>query len=194
MNPTPSHHDQMRDFDDFADVLTGDGLDLPIRGTVYTVEPCDADTGLYLTRLFGQMEKASRGLPVEVDDLDDDAEVALFERVLGDAYGQMIDDGAPWPAMKLAMAAGWTYHVHGAEAARMVWNAGGDPKALDQAKLANGNRKARRAGQARERTQTPTGAVATTNGPGSGSGTNSHQPSGPNQNGGGRGGRRRRRR
>lgn len=193
MTSTPSNHDvaeEMRDFDDFADVLTGGGLALPISGTVYTIAPCDAETGLYLTRLFGQMERVSKGQTSDVADFSDGEEIDLFHRVLGQAFDDMAEDGVSWHAMRLAMAAGWTYHVHGEQSARAVWNAGGDPKALQE----HGNRQTRRARAATSRTATSTDEGDTTPTPDSTSGTNSRQGSAPSGNRPGTGTRRRRRR
>lgn len=198
MTNTPSHPEaapeQMRDFEDFEQVLTGGGLELPVRGTVYVVEPCSAENGIYLTRLFGDMERASRGISITTEGFTDEQESELMRRILGAAYDDMLEDGVPWPAVRHAMAAAWVYQVHGTESARAVWNSGGDPKALASARAERErekeNRQQRRARAAQERTST--GAASATPPPDSTSGTSSPPTSHPH--GQSKNSRRRRRR
>lgn len=156
-------------FRDFTEILGGDaGIALPIAGRTYRIRPCDAETGLYLTGLFAQIERYSQGrsptvAALEGEELDDDQERALMRRVLGDALDQMITDRVPWPAVQLAMAAGWAYHVHGRDAALAIWNAGGDPKA---AAPPPGNRATRRATAAANTTRQRDSMSGTSSPPG----------------------------
>lgn len=109
-------------------------LKLPIKGKVYRIESVDAATGVWCQRLMSVAVQASSGKKVsEKDvaslDLDDDQELDLYQRTMGDTYAEMVDDGIPWEWIKHAGTTTLLWIANGTDAAEAFWNAGGNPEA-----------------------------------------------------------------
>ncbi|MFD1940531.1 hypothetical protein ACFSKW_54660 [Nonomuraea mangrovi] len=102
----------------------GETLDLPINGTVYSVPPVDAETGVRLVSRF--TEVASKADDEEVS--DDLTEIALYQETLGPVYAQLLAAKVPWPMIKAAGLTALTWHLHGEDTALIVWERGGFPK------------------------------------------------------------------
>lgn len=159
-----------RDLDEFLD----DSLRLPIGGTTYVVPPVDAKTGIIFERLLAAGVTVANGGELEGDlspILDDDQELTLYERALGTAYQQMIDDGVSWPRIKLAGVTSFLFTTAGAEVAEAYWSSGG----ASQGEAVAPNRAARRA----QTRSSSTGGASTTRERVSGSGTKSRRSSSP---------------
>lgn len=110
-------------------------LPLPIGGKVYEIESPDAETGLFVQRMFAVQAKAAAGKVVSDAqlsrlELDDDEETTLYERLLGDALDDMTADGVRWEQVKLAGTAAllWVQGVD-MDTIERFWNAGGRPEA-----------------------------------------------------------------
>lgn len=144
----------LHDLSDFLDP----NLSLPIKGTTYTVEPPDAETGLRLQRLSDWMLGAAAAVesdteaPAPSDQLvDDAAELDMYRDALGAAYAAMIADRMPWPMLKVAGMTAFLHWTVGAEQAEAYWSAGGRPE--PQA----GNRASRRAARSTPRPDSASG-------------------------------------
>lgn len=139
-----------------------DPLVLPIGGKEYTIAPLGAADGIRFTLASDpkvEPEDVPGGIPT------DDEVNRMF---LGAAYDQMIADNIPGPALTRAVMAAMADHKAGRVAAQILWETGGDPKAVTQLanKLAN---KAKR--------KQPTDRATSTKRPDSTSGTNSQKGS-----------------
>lgn len=112
------------DLDEFFDPT----LKLPIGGKTYVVPSPDAKTGLWAQ---GMMTAAVQIRAGETPDglealvLDDDEERDLYERLLGDAYAEMVADGVKWHKIKHAGTTALWWVVYGKDVAERFWNAGG---------------------------------------------------------------------
>lgn len=76
------------------------------EGSTYKVPSPDATTGLWLTALAELSIKQATGVELSPKDaeslvLDDEQELTFMQRVLGSAYGQMIEDGVAWSDLQL---------------------------------------------------------------------------------------------
>lgn len=92
-------------FKDLGDWAEIGGLKLPISGKVYSLPPVSAELGPRLQILMSVGVDVSTGQRVAEADqvvLNDMDERKLYEDVLGTAYGEMVADGVPWPALKHA--------------------------------------------------------------------------------------------
>src|SRR5690625_3533188 len=113
----------------FFDYLEDDALELDgIRsreypdGKTYRIESPDADTGLYLAALGDIMLRAGTGAPVSDDQvsrlkLDDDQELELMDRVLGETKDEMIADGVKWVHLRGVSKYAFIYFAVGKEQA-----------------------------------------------------------------------------
>lgn len=153
------------------------GLDLTVRGTVYTVPLPSAALGLWCQRIAqaaGAIRTAEtpdevRAAIQQIEALPElDGTMTLPERVLGDMYGQLVADKVEHPYIQFCGETAYIWIVNGEEAARRHWESGGRPEAGGPA-----NRKERRAST---RT-TGTDAASGTKQPASTSGTNSRRRS-----------------
>lgn len=112
-----------------------DPLELPIRGKTYIVRSPDAKTGLFVQAMMLAAAQVRAGGNVDDDTissvvLNDDDERDLHERVLGDAYQQMLDDAVPWHLLKAAGVTTVLWITQGRVTAESYWNEGSDaPKA-----------------------------------------------------------------
>lgn len=102
-------------------------LQLPMRGKTYVVESPDATTGVHVQRLFSTATTVIAGGDVSEKDLaaielDDDEEKELYPRVLGTAYGEMVEDKIPWVWIKHAGTTALMWIGVGVEAAEKFWS------------------------------------------------------------------------
>ena len=122
-----------RDLDEFLDPT----LKLPIRGKTYVVQSVDAKTGLWCQRMMHVAVTAVAGLSMsEADaaslDLDDHQELDLYQRVLGDAYDEMVADGLPWEWIKHAGTTAFMWAAGNREQAESFWASPGKARATPQ--------------------------------------------------------------
>jgi len=161
----------------FADLdeFFSPGLVLTVRGRAYTVPLPSAELGLWCRRMLaatGQLHAAStpeemRRAAERIDALPEPpGDLSFEERVLGDAYQQMVADGVPDPYVQFAARTAYTWIAADEATARRFWESGGNPKAPT-------NRAERR----QTRTSSTGGAPATPS-PASTSGTSTRQRSG----------------
>jgi hypothetical protein len=121
------------DLDQFLD----DGLDLPVGGVTYRIPAPDAMLGLWCQRLCAAGFAVSRGeeppgnLPKAPDlNLDDEDEHALYRRLCGDAWDQMIKAGVSWPKLQVVGTTVLLWVGLGQQTAEAYWRSGGDPNSL----------------------------------------------------------------
>lgn len=155
------------------DQIKQEPLALPIRGKTYVIPEVTADVGLKLAVLRDESFKAAAGEDVDetkLRDLDDDSEQDLYNQCLGTAYQEMVDDGVPYGALKLAGITAYIDFAMGREAAETVWATGGrDPKAETP----------KSSGQPPTETPTRSAAGSTTKQPASRTGTSSRKVKSP---------------
>jgi hypothetical protein len=149
------------------DTLFDDTLPLPIGGKVYVVPAPDAELGLWCQRMVsaGLMIQAGETPPENMPKLtlNDEDEEALYRRMLGDTYNELINDAVSWPRIQLIGQTALLWIGSGRPLAEEFWNSGGDPEAFPPA------RRRTRPGS------TSTGEARTTRRRGSTSGTTSRR-------------------
>ncbi|QRX90875.1 DUF7426 family protein [Streptomyces noursei] len=141
------------------DELLDETIQLPIRGTVYTVPAPSAEVGLRTQALLNAAAVAADGGRVDEQVLGDAAERDLYADVLGSAHAQMVADAVPWPALKHAALTAMVWITQDKAAAEKFWNAGGDPN------RAAPNRETRRARSGAARSTPSRGSTSGTSGP-----------------------------
>lgn len=109
-------------FKDYSQVA--EPLRLPINGKTYTIPPLTIAQGITLTE---HLDPESTAAPMN------DAEFTRF--MLGDALDEMIADGVPDDARKRAVFTALADHQRDRSAAELMWETGGDPKAIQEAVL-----------------------------------------------------------
>lgn len=114
------------DLDEFFD----DTIELPVGGKTYVVPGVDAETGLYCQRLLERGKAAYLGKDVDGGELDDEAEMSLYERVLGPVYAELIADGVSWPKISHCGLTAFFWAANNRTTAEKYWNSGGNPEAL----------------------------------------------------------------
>lgn len=153
------------------------GLDLTVKGTVYTVPLPSGALGLWCQRIAhaaGAIRTAEtpeevRAAIQQIEALPEMAgTMTLPERVLGEMYGQLVADAVEHPYIQFCGETAFIWIVNGEDAARRHWESGGRPEASGPA-----NRQARRASIQ----TTGTGEASGTKPPGFSSGTNSRRKS-----------------
>ena len=128
-------------------------------GKIYHIPEPDAELGAWCTAMF------TAGVAITMGDeppagvpslqLDDDDEMALYRRVLGDTLDELQADGYGHATIKHFGQTAFIWIAVGQESAEAFWNSGGDPKASLPRPL--------RRGQARQGTaSTPRTAAAST--------------------------------
>lgn len=125
-----------QELDEFFD----DTLDIPIRGKIYRIPSPDAETGLWCQRVFEMGVRAESGQKVSAVQtaklkLDDDEERELYDRVLGPAKQEMIDDGLTWARISAVAQTAIIWIATDRTTAEKYWNeqvVGGGPKAPKQ--------------------------------------------------------------
>jgi len=98
---------------------------------VYVVASPDAETGLWCQRMLTTAAVGAGGHDLsenEVDDLllDDDQERALYRRVLGSVYDELIKDGVSWERLKHVGTTAFMWAAGNKQTAEEFWNSGGD--------------------------------------------------------------------
>lgn len=122
-----------QELDEFFD----DTLELPIRGKIYKIPSPDGETGLWCQRVFevgarvesGQKVPASQSAKLQLNDND---ERELYDRVLGPAKQEMLDDGLTWARISAAAQTAIIWIATDRTTAEKYWNeqvVGGGPKA-----------------------------------------------------------------
>lgn len=138
----------MSDFKDFNELF--DPLVLPIGGKEYRIPPVSAPAGMKFNAAINGETK----MP----------DIEFLPGFLGDAYQEMLDDGVSYTAIRRAAMTALADFQTNRSAALIMWETGGDPKAMTEHLQSNApNRAARRS--------KPTAAANTTKRPGSTSGT-----------------------
>lgn len=111
-----------------------DTLSLPIGDRVYVVPAPDAELGLWCQRMIsaGLMIQAGQTPPDNMPalTLDDGDEEALYRRMLGDTYNELINDAVSWPRIQLIGQTALLWIGSGRPLAEEFWNSGGDPEAF----------------------------------------------------------------
>ena len=114
---------------DLGSYLNDDALTTPAliskkypEGKVYRIPSPDALTGLWLESLADIGVKAASGVALtEADassvELDDDDERSVYQRVLGEAYDEMLDDGISYVALGKIGQYAFIFFTVGKEAA-----------------------------------------------------------------------------
>jgi hypothetical protein len=109
----------MRDWRDIHVALV-----LPINGREYKIPPISVETGALIR--IAQSDDATAAVAA-TGQLNED----FNQRMLGDAYGQMVADGVPEVAVVRAATTALVDHNHGRVAAVAMWETGAlDPEAL----------------------------------------------------------------
>ncbi|GAA1395142.1 hypothetical protein ACFQZ4_24185 [Catellatospora coxensis] len=130
------------------------GLELPVRGTVYTVPLPSGELGLWCRRIAQTAgEVGSADTPEEMEAAAERArervaalpplpggEKPFDELMLGGAYAEMLKNAVPDPYIQFCAQTAYWWIVGGEEAARRYWESGGRPEARGP-----GNRAQRRA-------------------------------------------------
>lgn len=144
-------------FKDLREFSQGRFIDLPIDGVTYRINDVDGETGLLVQRLmdaaFAAMQDGDAAeLDLDEELLDDASEISSYERVLGDAYQQMLEDGVGWSDIKTAAMTTMLWIYTDEDTASKFWEAGGDlSKVEGKAPAPAANRASRRASSAAAR-------------------------------------------
>lgn len=120
-------------FEDLDQVFD-DTLSLPIAGKTYVFPGADAELGLWCQRLCSAGMTISAGEkpvgPLPQLTFDDEEEDALYVRLCGDAWGDMLTDSVSWEKMKMVAQTVLIWIGSGRELAEAYWNSGGNPEAF----------------------------------------------------------------
>ena len=144
-------------------------LALPVNGKTYYIPEPDAELGLWCKAMATAGYNISAGITPADDSLpnlqlDDDEEDAMYRRLLGPVYDELLADGVGPVRLHFIGATAFIWVALGPDVAEAYWGSGGDPKVS----AAGMNRAGRRAAKS-----TPTAAASTTKRAGSTSGTTS---------------------
>lgn len=159
------------------------GLTLTVKGKEYVLPLPSAELGLWCRRIAqtaGEVDAASTREEIEAAAERANARIEVLpelpgdltfpERVLGDAYQQMVADGVPDPYIEFCATTAYIWIIADEDTAERYWTSGGRPESV-----ARGNRAERRAAARSGRTST--GGDAATHTPASTSGTSSRKKS-----------------
>ena len=141
-----------KDYQELADPLV-----LPINGKSYTIPAVGLADGIKLTAALDPESKT----PLADDEFN--------RMLLGTAYDEMLVDNVPGPAVIRASLTALADFQKGRATAEIMWETGGDPKALTAWVKAATNRAQRRS--------TGTGAAKKTRSPASTNGTKTSRAS-----------------
>lgn len=97
-------------------------LVFPIGGKNYELKPVTIPNGIILQRLINGNDKKLAAAPGE----------ELWKLVLGDLWDVFIEDGVPVEAAVRAGLTALAEYQYGRDAAEAAWEAGADPKALQE--------------------------------------------------------------
>lgn len=102
-------------------------------GRMYTVPEPDRELGLWCQALFAAGLAANFGQEMPAGappiQLDDDAEDAMYRRVLGQALWDELGEAYGYTTQRFFALTAFLWIGGGQEVAAEFWNAGGDPKA-----------------------------------------------------------------
>jgi hypothetical protein len=118
-------------FKDLGDWAELGGLKFPIGGKVYAVPPVSAELGPRLEVVVSvgiDVAKSNELGERNQEVLDDLGERDLYRDVLGPAYGEMVADEVPWPALKHAALTVMMDAVYDRETAEAFWESLGKPE------------------------------------------------------------------
>lgn len=102
--------------------FANDPLVFPIGGKKYTLKPVSIPNGRILANLISGKDKKLNSAPSE----------ELWKLVLGDLWDQFEQDGVPIEAATRAGLTALADFQYGRDAAEAAWEAGADPKALQE--------------------------------------------------------------
>lgn len=137
-----------KDYQELADPLV-----LPIKGKKYTIPAVGLADGIKLTE--GLDPESKTPMPDEE-----------FHRILlGTAYDEMLADNIPGPALVRASLAALADFQRGRATAEVLWETGGDPKALTAWVKSTMNRASRRKAAQAGTTKAPVSGSSTTKPP-----------------------------
>jgi hypothetical protein len=142
--------DELSDYSAFAE----GPLVFPINGKQYVLPELGIEAGLELAGVVSGKDKAfQRKEGVE-----------LWKLLLGPLWDEMVADGVPLAAATRAGLAALADRQYGREVAKIAWETGADPKALEPYMRAQGNRASRRSNSTAgaKKTQKPVSTKATT--------------------------------
>lgn len=165
MTETP----QLEELGAFLDPI----LRIPYHDQNFDVPAVSAHDGLILNRLIAEGVNAATGAdvdPTSIELVADKDEPGFYAMVLGPAYGQLMEAGATYQAIKNIGIVAMLWHTQGFDAAKEFWVSGGKAPAPNRA-------------QRRTATRTRTGAASTTRTPGSASTTSTRKGTGKAANG-----------
>lgn len=97
-------------------------LVFPIGGKTYELKPVTIPNGIILQRLINGKDKKLAEQPGE----------ELWKLVLGDLWERFVEDGVPVEAAIRAGITALAEYQYGRETAEAAWEAGADPKALQE--------------------------------------------------------------
>lgn len=95
-------------------------LVFPIGGKQYTLKPVDIPTGIILDKIISGEDKELAKQPASY----------LWKMLLGDMWDEFAADGVPLEAATRAGLTALAEHQYGRAIAEATWEAGADPKAL----------------------------------------------------------------
>ena len=107
-------------FKDFQEIAP-DPLTLPINGHAYEIPAVSAADGLRAWRMIRDGKRAD-GKPAKVED--------IARLLLGDVQRRMVADKVSWQALNRVYLTVISDFTNGRSAAEVMWETGGNPKAL----------------------------------------------------------------
>lgn len=119
---------KMREFTEFYD----GGLVFPYGGKEYAAPEITIEMGMRLNGITNEGQES--GL----------SSVELVKDLLGPVYDEMVADRVPLAFLNRVFAAIVADFQYGREYANVLWETGGDPKAMAEYMKAKGNRASRR--------------------------------------------------
>jgi hypothetical protein len=131
-------------FKDYSEIV--ESLTLPINGKNYSIPPVGIADGVRLQAIFD---------PDTASEMTDDEFRTIL---LGDAYDLMLADNIPGNAVARATFTALADFQRGRATAEIMWETGGDPKALEAWTAANTNRAQRRSASTAVESKTPKAA------------------------------------
>lgn len=147
----------MTELTDYSEFAEGP-LEFPINGKRYVLPELGIEEGLELSGIFSGKDKTFRRKEG----------VELFKLLLGPLWDQMIADGVSLAAATRAGMTALADRQYGREMAKVAWETGADPKALEpylqERVAAQGNRASRRSRNTggAKKTPSPASTKATT--------------------------------
>lgn len=142
-------------FKDYVEIV--EPLELPYEGKSYRIPPVAADDGIR----FALAADGKEGF----EPISDDETFTMF---LGEAHAEMLADRVPQAFIQRCLDTAMADHLAGRLVAQIMWETGGDPKAVKKYVTQNAPNRATRRSQS-------TGAATSTKRAASSSGTKSRR-------------------